>query len=75
MTGEYQNAIDDFSKSIGLNPRNADAFYSRGICYFHKLEYEKAILDLKKAVDLGDHQAKEALKRYFNIKYLALSLS
>ena len=40
-----------------------------GLTFFFKWENEKAILDLKKAVDLGHQQAREFLKEKFNIDY------
>jgi len=37
-SGKYEQAIEEFSKAIDLNPKNADAFIGRGRSYLHILE-------------------------------------
>ena len=52
---DYNNdlAISDFSKSIEINSKNADAYYNRAISYFYKKEYDKAWNDVYKYQNLG----------------------
>jgi len=45
--GDHDRAISDFNEAIRLKPKNAEAYYSRGVTYYHKGE-EEAIENLKK---------------------------
>ena len=51
--GEYDRAIDDFSKVIEIDPDDAEAYYNRGLAYAHKGEYDRAIADFNKAIELN----------------------
>ena len=54
--GEYDEAIDSFSKAIELNPEHADAYYRRGLAYFGKEDHNTAIADFSTAIELdADH--------------------
>ena len=53
----YEKAIEMFSKAIELDPNNANAYKSRGCCYFDT-EPDKAIEDLTKAIELKPNYAK-----------------
>ncbi|GAI24993.1 unnamed protein product, partial [marine sediment metagenome] len=66
---ESQKAIDDFSEALKLKPLDAESLYRRGISYSHIGSHEKAILDLKKAVDSGHNGARQFLKEYYYIEY------
>lgn len=50
----YDNkaGIDDLSKAIELNDREADYFYHRGVLYREIKEYEFALADLNRAIEL-----------------------
>src|SRR5262249_51206314 len=50
---EYDWAIVDFSESIRLDPRFADAYGSRGSAYLRKKEYDKALDDCDAALRLN----------------------
>lgn len=65
----YDKAIEDFTKAIEINPEFAEAYYQRGLIYYNKGLKKSAITDLTKAVDLGYKEARESLKKYFNIDY------
>jgi len=54
---EYQKAIDDCSKAIELDPKNADAYNNRGNAYASLGEYQKAIDDCSKAIELDPKNA------------------
>jgi len=44
--GQYDKAIDFFTRSIELRPDDMQTYYNRGITYSRMQEYEKAIRDL-----------------------------
>jgi tetratricopeptide (TPR) repeat protein len=43
----------DFNKALEIDPKNMEAYISRGKAYYFKREYDKAQGDIKKAQDLG----------------------
>jgi tetratricopeptide (TPR) repeat protein len=55
--GQYQKAIDDYTKAIELNSKNAGAYYNRGIAYNDLGQYQKAIDDYTKAIELNPKDA------------------
>jgi Flp pilus assembly protein TadD len=64
MDNNYKLAIDDFSKSIKLNPIDARTYNDRGLSYFKKgsieenrKDYNKAIKDYSKAIKLNSNIA------------------
>jgi tetratricopeptide (TPR) repeat protein len=58
-------AIKDFDKVVELDPQDAKAHYNRGLIYFAKGEYRRALEDLKEAVrlDPGFADARRWLKK------------
>ena len=48
--GDYQGAIDDFTKAIEIHPQNADAYYNRGTTKGKLKDYQGAIADYNKAI-------------------------
>ncbi len=50
--GQYQRAVEDYSKVIGLKPDNAYACYNRGNAYRHLGRHQLAIEDYNKALRL-----------------------
>lgn len=55
--GEYEKAIDNYTKAIEINPEDAMAYNNRGVAY-HKLEqYENAISDLTKAIEIHSEES------------------
>lgn len=50
VKGEYNKAIDDFTRSIELN-NNSDSLYYRGITYSNIKQYDKAIEDFEKIIN------------------------
>lgn len=57
-----EKAIEDFSTSIALDSQSAIAYSWRALCYKHLGKYDMAILDYKKALELGDKKAKSEIK-------------
>ena len=50
--GQYGPAIQDYKKAVELNPKDAMAYYHRGIAYAAKGQYDLAIQDYSKAIEL-----------------------
>lgn len=69
-TGNYQEAIKDFDQAIALNPKNADAYYNRGLTYNSLKQYTQALKDYTRAIQLNPGNALV----YFNrgVNYSAL---
>lgn len=55
--GEYQNAIDDFTKAIKLDKTLHNAWCNRGICKNEIGDLKGAINDIKKAIKLNPTHA------------------
>ncbi len=52
-SGDYDNAIVEFSKAIGINLRYSDAYYMRGNAYYKRGQYDQAISDYTKAIEIN----------------------
>lgn len=50
--GKWDNAINDMSESIKLNPNDAESFKTRAEMYVNTKHYEEAIDDLSKVLSL-----------------------
>ena len=49
--GQYEKAIEDYTKAVDLNPDYANTYNSRGISYRNSGEYEKAAEDFNKVIE------------------------
>lgn len=49
---EIDLSIEDYDKTIGLNPDSADAYNNRGYAYFKKSDYVQAIENYNQAINL-----------------------
>jgi tetratricopeptide (TPR) repeat protein len=56
--GEYDLAIADYSQCLKLNPHR-EGFFNRGVAYGGKEDYDAAIADCTRAIEI-DHQYKAA---------------
>lgn len=54
-------ALIDFNKTIDLDPRNAEAYYERGLLHAFILNNENALSDMRTAANLGHKGAQEWL--------------
>lgn len=63
--GEYTAAIEDFDKTIELEPNDDKHYYDRCWAYIKLEEYELAIMDINEAIELDKNNA-----RYFFDKAL-----
>ena len=57
----YEDAIGDFSRTVQLNPKVAQAYYNRALAYYALEKYPEAMLDLNQAVSLN---AKDGSAQY-----------
>ncbi len=48
---QYDRALADFNKAIGLNPQVVEAYYNRGIIYRIQGKIAEAIADFEKVID------------------------
>ena len=60
--GEYDRAIADYDRAIGINPSFAGAYNGRGNAYWLKGEHDRAIADYGQAIALNPRNA----EAYFN---------
>lgn len=60
---EFELAIEDLTKSIELNDKNASAYHSRGMVYYELKDYNLAVNDFKQAINLSH----ENPVTYFNL--------
>ena len=51
---QLDEAIDEFTKAIELDPNHAGAYLIRGIIYNEKLAFDRSIADLEKCIELSD---------------------
>ena len=49
---QYQNAINEYTKAIQLDPDYADAYVKRGLSYYDLGQHQYAIADFDKACSL-----------------------
>ena len=71
VTGNYENAILDFTKAIDLKPTNAAAYDGRGGAYVGKKDYIRAVADLTEAIRLNPKSVYSIVDRghsYFLMK-------
>ena len=63
--GRYGEAIDLLNKFVAANPRYAEGYYLRGICFEKRGQYQSSVLDLRRATRLEPDVPKYAndLKR------------
>ncbi len=61
----YDRAISELDRVLEKNPRDARAYYERGLVYYSKGEYDKARQDVQKAQNLGYQVPPEFLKLLF----------
>ena len=67
---KYQEAEEAFTKAIGYDKSNYEAYYYRGCTKFNQGKFDSAILDFEKAIELRpDYQEAEfSLGRIYFIK-------
>jgi len=65
QTRDFDEAIEDASRVLTLQPKNGKAFLRRGTCYEHIEKYRKSETDMESvlSIDPGSKQAKDVLNR------------
>tara|TARA_B100001250_G_scaffold407858_1_gene429320 strand:+ start:602 stop:1150 length:549 start_codon:yes stop_codon:yes gene_type:complete len=66
--GEYQLAINNYSKAIRINPDNASAYLNRGVAYEGLEKYEEAIADYTRAIKIDPEYAEKGYMKIGIIK-------
>jgi tetratricopeptide (TPR) repeat protein len=66
----YKNVIINCTKSLEINKSNVKSFYRRGLAYLNQNEFDDAIRDLNKAIDLDpkSYEIFSALKKAETLK-------
>ncbi len=49
---EYKEAVDAYTESLRLNPKQAGNLVNRALCYYHMDKYREAMADYDKALDI-----------------------
>ncbi len=52
MQGRFEEAIEDYTKAVALNPRHCRAFYNRAFSYDRLQQFEAAIADYSRALEI-----------------------
>ena len=68
--GDFDNAIENFTKAIRLKPDYANAYNGRGAAYAEKDELHSAIFDFTKVIELDPDDA----EAYYNRGMMCLFL-
>lgn len=55
--GEYNQAIEQFTKALQMDPKDAMSYYNRGLAYVAKTEYQEAIADYTSALHQNPRNA------------------
>lgn len=74
LKGQHGQAIPYYNKAIEINPRFANAYFSRGVAYAQdRGQFDQAISDYDKAIEINPDFAKAILSRgaayYFKGEY------
>lgn len=64
--GKFNLAINDLDKVISLSKNHKNAYNNRGMLYIQLNENDKACVDFKKAIELGNETAKTNFKKFCN---------
>ena len=69
-TGQPELALQDYAEAIRLNPKNAYAYYSRGLVHAGKRDYQRSIEDLNEAIQRKPDYALALRQRGMNYQKL-----
>ena len=62
-SGNYQGAIVDYTKAIGIDPQSAAAYYNRGNAKNESKDYQGAIADYTKTIEIDPQFALAYMNR------------
>lgn len=63
-SGDNNGAIEEFNKAIGINPKNADAYYWRAVAKCYLNDNAGCCEDYAKAEKLGHPSATAMIQKY-----------
>ena len=66
--GEYDKAVQAYSKALALDPGFPSAYFNRGVAYLLSEKTQKGLADLSTAGELGLYTAYNLIKRYSKVK-------
>ena len=74
---QYMGSVIDFNKAIYLSPRNASLYFYRYLSYSVLSQYDEAIADCKKLIELEPHKRihHDNLKNIVKLKKMIYFLS
>ncbi len=52
VQGRFEEAIEDYTRAVALNPRHCRAFYNRAFSYDRLQQFEAAIADYSRALEI-----------------------
>lgn len=61
--GNYPEAIQQFTKALEIDPRDATAYHQRGLAYVEEADYELAIADFNQAIKINPKNAETYCQR------------
>jgi tetratricopeptide (TPR) repeat protein len=61
--GNYEEAMQAYSRAIEINPTFAKAYLARGVVFGHCANYRQAIIDCNKSIELDPRYARAYLFR------------
>ena len=64
--GDLIDAIDDYTKAIGIKYNYARAYFNRGMAKFESKNYQSAILDFTKGIELEPRISNMTSTAYYN---------
>jgi len=74
--GRFGEAIDDLNKYISANPREPSGYHLRALCHEKRIDYQYAVLDLRRAIRLDptNEKIKSDLDRVISVWHKQLYL-
>lgn len=60
----YSEALEDYNKTIKINPFLAEPYFNRGVCYYYVNQIEKACTDWEKAYTMGYINANDLIAKF-----------
>jgi lipoprotein NlpI len=60
---DVEGALADFTRSVELDPKNADGYFNRGFCRFETRDWTNALADFRRYCELGT-SGQEYLRLY-----------
>ena len=74
--GRYGEAVDLLDKYISADPRLAEGYHQRGLCFEKMIQYQNSVLDLRRAIrlDPSNTEIRKDLNRVISVWHRQLYL-